>query len=68
MALGAVLVAGVCAGLDHYAGAQLAKEPLTLIALIGMPVGGLLGALVGLRSVTYRANHQGPDDPAEPGA
>jgi hypothetical protein len=67
MALGAVLVAAVCAGLEHYAGARFAKEPLPLIMLLGLPVGGLLGALVGLWSVTYRARQQGPDDPAESG-
>ena len=68
MVLGAMLVAAVCAGLESYAGAQFAKEPLTLIMLLGMPMGGFLGALVGLWSVTYGARRRGPDDPAEPGA
>ena len=67
IALGAGLVAGACAGLELYAHTRFGKEPLTLITLIGMPVGGLLGALVGLWSVTHGAKRQGPVDPAEPG-
>jgi hypothetical protein len=68
MALGAGLVAAVCAGLDLYAEARFGKEPLTLIMVLGMPVGGFLGALVGLWSVTYGAKHRRPDDPTEPSA
>jgi len=67
MALGAVLVAAVCAGLERYAGARFGKEPLVLMLVLGMPAGGLLGALVGVWSVTDRAKSRGPDDPAEPG-
>jgi hypothetical protein len=65
--LGAVLVAAVCTGLEFYAGVTFGKEPLTLITVLGMPVGGFLGALVGLWSVTYGAKRRGRDDPAEPG-
>jgi hypothetical protein len=67
MVLGAILVAAVCAGLESYAGAQFAKEPLTLIMLLGMPMGGFLGALVGVWSVTYSTRRRGPDDSAGPG-
>ena len=67
IALGAVLVAAACAGLELYAQTRFGKEPLTLITLIGMPVGGLLGALVGLWSVTHGAKRRCPDDTAEPG-
>ena len=67
MVLGAVLVAAVCAGLEQYAGVQLGKEPMTLIMLVGAPVGGFLGALVGLWSVTHGAKRRCPDDTAEPG-
>ena len=66
MVLGAILVAAVCAGLESYAGTKFGKEPLTLIVVLGMPVGGFLGALVGLWSVTYGAKRQGPDDPPNP--
>jgi hypothetical protein len=66
VALGAGLVAGVCVGLESYAGARFGKEPLTLIMVLGMPVGGFLGALVGLWSVTSRAKGRGPHEPAEP--
>jgi hypothetical protein len=65
--LGAVVVAAVCASLEHYAGTQFSKEPLLLNMLLGMPVGGFLGALMGLWSVTYGAKRRVPDDPAEPG-
>ena len=67
MALGAVLVAGVCAGLELNAGTRFGKEPLTLSLVLGMPVGGFLGAVVGLWSVTYGAKRRGPDDRTEPG-
>jgi hypothetical protein len=67
MVLGAVLVAAVCAGLEHYGGVRLGKEPITLILLVGAPVGGFLGALVGLWSVTYGDKRRGPDGPPGPG-
>jgi hypothetical protein len=67
MALGAVLVAAVCAGLEHYTGSRFGKEPLLLIVVLGIPVGGLLGALVGRWSVTSGARRQRPDDPADSG-
>jgi heme A synthase len=61
--LGAILVAAVCSGLQFYAEVRFDKEPLTLILVLGVPVGGVLGALVGLWSVTYGDERQGPHDP-----
>lgn len=46
MALGAMLVAAVCSGLERWVG--FSKEPLALIP-VGMLVGGVLGGVVGRR-------------------
>lgn len=65
MALGSVLSFAVCAGLEHYGGVRFTKEPLILITFVGVPMGGVLGALVGRWSVTYRYERRGLDQPAE---
>ena len=66
MALGAVFVAAVCAGLESHAGVKFGKEPLLRIVVVGMPLGGLLGALVGRWAVSTGAERRGPDKPADP--
>jgi hypothetical protein len=48
MLLGGMLIAAICVGLETYAGVQFTKEPLGLILIVGIPVGGVLGGLVGL--------------------
>ena len=53
--LGGLVVAAVCIDLEYLAGVRWCKEPLLLIPALGMPVGGLLGGLVGRRSVHSEA-------------
>jgi hypothetical protein len=53
MGIGMILGIDVCIGLEFYDGVRFGKEPLLLPILV-VPVGGFLGGLVGLWSVTKR--------------
>ena len=68
IALGAAFVVAVCIGLEDYAGVKFGKEPLLLIVVVGMPLGGFVGALVGRWAVSTGAERRGPGNPAERGA
>ena len=54
MALGMVLLAVIFVQMERRGGVQFAKEPLLWIPLIGIPLGGSLGAWAGLWSVTRK--------------
>jgi hypothetical protein len=65
MVLGGMLVAAACLGLERYAGVRFTKEPLALITLVGMPLGGIIGGLLGWWSMSYSDQHRGPDEPSQ---
>lgn len=54
MTLGIALMAIIFVQLERRGGVQFAKEPLLWIPLIGIPLGGSLGAWAGLWSVTRK--------------
>jgi hypothetical protein len=64
MALGAVFVLTVCAGLESHAGMKFGKEPLLLV-VVAVPLGGLVGGLVGRWAVSAGAERRGPDKPPD---
>ena len=61
MLLGAVLVVAVCAGIQTLGDLRLGKLPLLLIAVVGMPLGGFVGGMVGLRMATDEAGENERD-------